>query len=45
MTKSKDGRGKKYTGSLLESTDAKDTWKWLRKADLKIQTESLFSAS
>ena len=26
---------------MPESTDAKEIWKWLRKADLKIQTESL----
>ena len=37
----KDGRIKECITSLLEPTDAKKTWKWLRKAKLKMQTELL----
>ena len=29
---------------MPESTDEKKTWKWLRKVDFKIQTESLLCA-
>ena len=35
--------GKRIYGQFVRemdgSTDAKETWKWLRKADLKVQTD------
>ncbi len=34
-----------FVREMPESIDAKETWKWLRKADLKIQTESLLCAA
>ena len=34
-----------FDREMPESTDEKKTWKWLRKADLKIQTESLLCAA
>ena len=30
---------------MPESTDGKETWKWLRSAGLKIQTETLLCAA
>ena len=34
-----------FVRDMPESTDQKKTWEWLRKADLKIQTESLLCAA
>ena len=34
-----------FVREMPESTDVKKTWEWLRKADLKIQTESLLCAA
>ena len=34
-----------YDREMPESTDAKETWKWLRSAGLKIQTEALLCAA
>ena len=34
-----------FVREIPESTDVKKTWEWLRKTDLKIQTESLLCAA
>ena len=30
---------------MPETTDEKETWYWLRKADLKVETEAMFCAA
>ena len=30
---------------MPETTDEKETWNWLRKADLKVETEAILCAA
>ena len=34
-----------FVREMLETADEKGTWKWLRKADLKVQTEAMLSVA
>ena len=30
-----------FVGEIPETTDEKETWHWLRKADVKVETEAM----
>ena len=34
-----------FVREIPETTDEKDTWKWLRKAELKVETEAMMCAA
>ena len=34
-----------FVREIPETTDEKETWYWLRKADLKIETEAMLCAA
>ena len=34
-----------FVREMLETADEKGTWNWLRKADLKVQTEAMLSVA
>ena len=37
----KEGTVKKTEEEMPETADEKETWHWLRKADLKVETEAM----
>ena len=34
-----------FVREMPERTEEKETWKWMRKADLKVQTEAMLCAA
>ena len=34
-----------FVRDMPETTDEKETWHWLRKADLKVETEAMLCAA
>ena len=34
-----------FVREMPETTEEKETWKWMRKADLKVQTEAMLCAA
>ena len=34
-----------FVTEMPETTEEKETWKWMRKADLKVQTEAMLCAA
>ena len=34
-----------FVREMPETTDEKETWKWMRQADLKVETEAMLCAA